>query len=238
MWKKVRKSRTFQIALGNVLAAYLKLVWRTSSLTIEPANLYDRVDQEVPFILTFWHGQHFLMPFVAKPHHRAKVMISRSADADINAIAAEAFGIGTIRGSGTHGRDILRKGGISATQEAIRTLRDGINVAMTADVPKISRIAGFGVITIARYSGRPIYPVAISTKKRKIANSWDKSSIHLPFGPASLVVGDAIYVSADATNEEQEAARKLLQDRLNEVTARAEELVGRPPQTKSGSDAA
>lgn len=236
MWKKVRKSRTFQIALGKILAAYLRLVWRTSSLTIEPANLYDLVDREVPFILTFWHGQHFLMPFVAKPHHRAKVMISRHADADINAIAAEAFGIGTIRGSGTHGRDILRKGGISATQEAIRTLKEGINVAMTADVPKISRVAGFGVITIARYSGRPIYPVAIATKKRKIAKSWDKASIHLPFGPAALVVGEAVYVTENASNEEQEAARKLVEQRLNEVTRRAEELVGRPPQ-KSGAHA-
>ncbi len=237
MWKKVRKSRTFQIALGNILASYLKLVWRTSSLTIEPPDLYDRVDEAVPFILTFWHGQHFLMPFVAQPHHQAKVMISRHADADINAIAAEAFGIGTIRGSGTHGKDILRKGGISATQEAIQTLRDGINVAMTADVPKISRIAGFGVITIARYSGRPIYPVAISTKKRKIARSWDKASIHLPFGPAAMVVGEAILVAADASNEQQEAARQLLQQRLNEVTARAEELVGRLPQQKGEADA-
>ncbi len=237
MWKKVRKSRTFQIALGNILAAYLKLVWRTSRVTIEPADLYDRVDQAVPFILTFWHGQHFLMPFVAKPHHKAKVMISRHADADINAIAAEAFGIGTIRGSGTHGKDILRKGGISATQEAIRTLRDGVNVAMTADVPKISRIAGFGVITIARYSGRPIYPVAIATQKRKIAKSWDKASIHLPFGPAALVVGEAVHVAADASNEEQEAARQLVQQRLNEVTARAEEIVGRPPQQEGGGDA-
>lgn len=237
MWKKVRKSRTFQIALGNILAAYLRFVWRTSSLTIEPANLYDLVDQEVPFILTFWHGQHFLMPFVAKPHHRAKVMISRSADADINAIAAEAFGIGTIRGSGTHGRDILRKGGISATQEAIKTLREGINIAMTADVPKISRVAGFGVVTIARYSGRPIYPIAIATKKRKVVNSWDKSSLHLPFGPAAMVVGEAIYVAADASNEEQEAARLLVEEKLNQVTERAEELVGRPPKPKNPAHA-
>jgi lysophospholipid acyltransferase (LPLAT)-like uncharacterized protein len=237
MWKKVRKSRTFQIALGNILAGYLRLVWRTSSLTIEPANLYDLVDKEVPFILTFWHGQHFLMPFVAKPHHQAKVMISRHADADINAIAAKAFGIGTIRGSGTHGRDILRKGGISATQEAIKTLKNGVNVAMTADVPKISRVAGFGVITVARYSGRPIYPVAIATKNRKIASSWDKASIHLPFGPAALVVGEAIYVAENASNEEQEAARKLLQERLNQLTARAEELVGRPPENKSEAHA-
>lgn len=227
IWKKIRVSRPFQVALGRTLAGYLKLVWSTSSLTIEPADLYDRVDREIPFILTFWHGQHFLMPFVMKPHHQGKVMISRHADADINAITAEAFGVGTIRGSGAHGRDFLRKGGISATKLAIDTLKSGVNVAMTADVPKISRVAGLGVVSVAKYSGRPIYPIAIATRNRVLANSWDRASIHLPFGPAAMVVGDGVHVAADADEAALDAARKLVQERLNAVTARAEEIVGR-----------
>jgi lysophospholipid acyltransferase (LPLAT)-like uncharacterized protein len=229
IWKTVRVSRPFQVALGRTLASYLRLVWNTSSLTIEPADLYDRVDAEIPFILTFWHGQHFLMPFVMKPHHQGKVMISRHADADINAVTAEAFGVGTIRGSGAHGRDFLRKGGISATKMAIDTLKAGINVAMTADVPKISRVAGLGVVTVARYSGRPIFPIAIATRKQKVANSWDRASIHLPFGPAAMVVGEGIRVAEDADDAALEAARGLVQTRLDAVTARAEELVGREP---------
>ena len=229
VWKTVRVSRPFQVALGRTLASYLRLVWNTSSLTIEPGDLYDRVDREIPFILTFWHGQHFLMPFVMKPHHEGKVMISRHADADINAIAAEAFGVGTIRGSGAHGRDFLRKGGISATKLAIDTLKSGVNVAMTADVPKISRIAGLGVVTVAKYSGRPIFPIAIATRNRRLAKSWDRASIHLPFGPAAMVVGDGIQVAADADDAALDRARLLVQERLNKITARAEELVGRPP---------
>ena len=229
VWKTVRVSRPFQVALGRTLASYLRLVWNTSSLTIEPGDLYDRVDREIPFILTFWHGQHFLMPFVMKPHHEGKVMISRHADADINAIAAEAFGVGTIRGSGAHGRDFLRKGGISATKLAIDTLKSGVNVAMTADVPKISRIAGLGVVTVAKYSGRPIFPIAIATRNRRLARSWDRASIHLPFGPAAMVVGDGIQVAADADDAALDRARLLVQERLNKNTERAEELVGRPP---------
>jgi lysophospholipid acyltransferase (LPLAT)-like uncharacterized protein len=237
IWKTVRVSRPFQVGLGRTLAGYLRLVWNTSPLTIEPADLYDRVDQEIPFILTFWHGQHFLMPFVMKPHHRGKVMISRHADADINAVTAEAFGVGTIRGSGAHGRDFLRKGGISATKLAIDTLKSGVNVAMTADVPKISRKAGLGVVTVARYSGRPIFPIAIATRNRILANSWDRASIHLPFGPAAMVVGDGIHVDAHADEAALEAARALVQTRLDAVTARAEELVGRP-QAGSGANGA
>lgn len=235
IWKKLRASRPFRVGLGRTLAGYLRLVWNTSPLTLEPADLYDRVDQEIPFILTFWHGQHFLMPFVMKPHHRGKVMISRHADADINAVTAEAFGVGTIRGSGAHGRDFLRKGGISATRTAIDTLKSGVNVAMTADVPKISRVAGFGVVTVARYSGRPIYPIAIATRNRIVANSWDRASVHLPFGPVAMVVGEAIHVDVNAGDAALEAARKLVQQRLNAVQARAEELVGRPP-AGSGAD--
>ena len=228
VWKTVRVSRPFQVALGKTLAGYLRLVWNTSKVTIEPPELYDYVDSEVPFILTFWHGQHFLMPFVMKPHHKGKVMISRHADADINAITAEAFGVGTIRGSGDHGRDFLRKGGISATKMAIDTLKAGVNVAMTADVPKISRVAGHGVVTVARYSGRPIFPIAIATRNRMLAKSWDRASIHLPFGPLAMVVGEGIHVAADADNAALDAARQLVQTRLDQVTARAEELVGRP----------
>lgn len=229
LWKKLRTARPVRVGLGYALATYLRLVWKTSSLTIEPADLYDRVDAEIPFILTFWHGQHFLMPFVMKSHHQGKVMISRHADADINAITAEAFGVGTIRGSGAHGRDFLRKGGISATKIAIDTLKSGVNVAMTADVPKISRVAGLGVVTVARYSGRPIYPIAIATRNRIVANSWDRASIHLPFGPAAMVVGEGIRVAPDADDAAMAAARQLVQERLDAVTARAEKLVGRPP---------
>jgi lysophospholipid acyltransferase (LPLAT)-like uncharacterized protein len=170
-----------------------------------------------------------------KPHHEGKVMISRHADADINAITAEAFGVGTIRGSGAHGRDFLRKGGISATKIAIDTLKSGVSVAMTADVPKISRVAGLGVVTVARYSGRPIYPIAIATRNRVLANSWDRASIHLPFGPAAMVVGERIDVDPKADDAALEDARRLVTSRLDEATARAEALVGRP-SARSRSD--
>src|SRR5262249_12732786 len=157
---------------------YLWTVARSSRFKIEPANIYEIAEPEMPVILTFWHGQHFLAPFIMRPHHRAKVLISRHADADVNAIAAEALGVETIRGSGAiNARDFHRKNSVGAMREMIATLAEGINVALTADVPKISRVAGRGVVTLARYSGRPIYPVAIATNRRIVARSWDKASI-------------------------------------------------------------
>jgi len=99
-------------------------------------------------------------------------------------------------------------------------------------VPKISRVAGLGVVTIAKHSGRPIYPVAIATRHRIRATSWDRAAIHLPFGKAAVVAGDGIRVSADAGPAELEAARLEVQRQLDVATARAEELVGRPSKAK------
>ncbi|WP_421698836.1 lysophospholipid acyltransferase family protein [Ancylobacter sp.] len=233
MWRRLRTSPTVRTVLGRSMASYLRFVWRTQRVVMEPANLYELADAQLPMILTFWHGQHFLTPFLVRPYHRAKVMISRSADADVNAIAAEALGIGAVRGSGAQGRDFRTKGGFNATLEMIRHLSEGTNVAMTADVPKISRVAGLGVVTIAKHSGRPIYPVAIATSRRIIARSWDKSAIHLPFGRAAVVAGDGVRVPTDAGPEELEAARRELQRQLEFATARAEELVGRPAEARA-----
>ena len=92
------------------------------------------------------------------------MLISRHRDGEINARAAEKLGIGTIRGSGAHNGEFHRKGGAAAFTEMLEALKEGYNVAMTADVPKVARVAGLGVIKLAQHSGRPIYAVAIASQ--------------------------------------------------------------------------
>jgi lysophospholipid acyltransferase (LPLAT)-like uncharacterized protein len=234
MWRKLRTLTPLQRILGHAAAGYLWLVRHTNSVTILPEDIYERVEAELPVIVTFWHGQHFLAPFIMKPHHRGKVLISRHPDAEINAIAAEVLGVGTIRGSGTHRKDFHRKGAVAATREMLDTLAEGVSVAMTADVPKVSRVAGRGVVTLARYSGRPIYPIAIATSRRIVAKSWDKASIHLPFGSGFVVAAEPVHVAENANDRTLEGARRLVQERLNWATVRAEELAGRRGELAHG----
>jgi lysophospholipid acyltransferase (LPLAT)-like uncharacterized protein len=161
--KRLVASPVFLSAAGSVAAWYLRLVWHSSRRTIEPATIYDTVD--MPAIIAMWHGQHFLSPFIkikGAKHHVAKVLISRHRDGELNARAAEKLGIGTIRGSGSHNGEFHRKGGAAAFGAMIDALAQGYNMALTADVPKISRVAGMGVVKLAQYSGRPIYPMAIA----------------------------------------------------------------------------
>jgi hypothetical protein len=223
-FRKLTHAPWFQRATGVAAAHYLRLVWHTTRFAVEPPDALERIPQHAPLILAFWHGQHFLTPFVKPPNLRAKVLISRHRDGEINAVAAERLGIETIRGSGSHGTDFAKKGGVFGFNALVRALKEGCNVAMTADVPKVSRVAGFGIVKLAQMSGRPIYPVAIATRRRFVLDNWDRTTINLPFGRGGGVAGAPIHVPLDADSETLELARRAVEDSLNAVTARAYEL--------------
>src|SRR5215471_10815503 len=199
--KRIVTSSTFQEAVGMAAASYLRFVWRTSRVTLEPIDIYESV--EMPAIIAMWHGQHFMAPFIKRddPRHRTKVLISRHRDGEINARAAERLNIGTIRGSGAHNGEFYRKGGAAAFTEMLSALNEGYNIAMTADVPKVARVAGLGVVKLAQHSGRPIYPVAMASSRRIEIDSWDRSAVNLPFARMGIVAGEAIFVPPDADRE-------------------------------------
>lgn len=223
--KRLSTAPWLQKAVGTAACNYLRLVWNTSRFIFEPADLYDRVRPDLPVIVAVWHGQHFMTSFLKREEHRVKVLISRHRDGEINAIVAERLGAETIRGSGDHNREFLRKGGVGAFKAMHSALRDGYNIVMTADVPKVSRVAGLGIVMLARVSGRPIYPVAMATSRRVKLNSWDSSAVNLPFSRGAVVMGEAIRVDADASDEDLEAARRRLQAHLDAATDRAYALV-------------
>jgi lysophospholipid acyltransferase (LPLAT)-like uncharacterized protein len=232
--KKVAGAPWFQTMLGRIAAGYLLLVWKTSKFVLVPANLYERIDPEMPIIATMWHGQHFMMPFLKRHYHRVKVMISRHRDGEINAVAAERLGVGTIRGSGSHGGDFHRKGGVLAFREMLNTLEQGWNVSMTADVPKVSRVAGLGIVKLARESQRPIYGAAIATSRRVEFDNWDRSVLCLPFSRGAIVITEAIRVPPDADDDLMEKLRRDVEAALNEATARAYEIVDRKKDAARG----
>jgi lysophospholipid acyltransferase (LPLAT)-like uncharacterized protein len=235
LFRDLLRSSWFQRAVGSLAAGFLRLVWRTSRFRFDPADVYDIVEPQMPAIFAFWHGQHFMTAFVkTKESQRVKVLISRHRDGEYNAIAAERLGIGTIRGSGDHGSAFHRKGGVGAFKEMVRALEQGYNVALTADVPKRSRVAGLGIIMLARESGRPIMPFAMVTSRYWRLKNWDRTTINLPFSRGALVGGEIIMVPPDATPELMEELRVRLEATLNDATVRAYAQVGRPDGVPDG----
>lgn len=229
LFKRFAASVSVQTALGVAASWYLRLVWKTSRFVLEPPDLYEQFEPEMPVIVAMWHGQHFMVPFLKRPNHRAKVLISRSRDGEINAVAAERLGVETVRGSGSHAGDFHRKGGVSGFRKMLEVLADGYNMALTADVPKVSRVAGMGIVKLAQASGRPIIPLAVATSRRKELRNWDRSAVNLPFSRGVIAIGKPLRVARDADDTALEAARQQVEIELNAITERAYAIVDRKP---------
>jgi lysophospholipid acyltransferase (LPLAT)-like uncharacterized protein len=225
LWRDIGRQKWAKVTIGTVAAEYLRFVGKTTRFRLEPADIYARGEADMPIILAFWHGQHLLAPMARRVEHRVNMLVSKHHDGEVNAIAARRLGVGTIRGSGNHGGGFVHKNGVAAFQAMLDSLAQGASIALSADVPKVARVAGLGIIKLAQASGRPIYPSAIATSRRVVLNNWDRTVINLPFGRGAGVAAEPLTVPRDADNATLEEARLLLEERLNEATRRAYAIV-------------
>jgi 3-deoxy-D-manno-octulosonic-acid transferase len=212
---------------GRAIAGLIRAVRRTSTVVCEPADLQVRIEAEQPAIIAVWHGQ-FMMTAGLRPPANKKVaaMVARHGDAELVGAAMSRFGVELIRGAGAGVRRKDR-GGVHALREAVRALKDGVSLVMTADVPPgPARKAGLGIITIARLSGRPIIPIASATSRFIALDTWSRMTINLPFSRLAYVAGEPIRVGPDASEAELEAARVQLERAMLSVTERAYALAG------------
>src|ERR1700689_1075723 len=195
--QRIGQQRWAKVTIGVIAAEYLRFVGMTTRFTLEPADIYARGEADMPIILAFWHGQHLLAPVARKGTHRVNMLVSRHRDGENNAAAARRLGVGTIRGSGNHGGGFVHKAGVAAFQSMLDALAGGSSIALSADVPKVARVAGLGIIKLAQATGRPIYPSAIATSRRVMLDNWDRTTINLPFGRAAGVGAEPVRVTAD-----------------------------------------
>ncbi len=231
-WRKLRQplaeSRFAKGAIASLFAGALRFVRLTNPPAKGSAAIsggeYGHLE---PGIIALWHGQHILAPVFYPKGRPLVAMVSRSADAELNALVVEKFGIEAVRGSG--GRANARhldKGGAKALIALKKALVAGKNVAMIADIPHgTPRDAGLGIVLLARLSGRPILPAAITTSRRKVLErSWDKTTINLPFGRSAVVIGTPVFVPSDADDAEMERKRQEVTASLDAATAEAGRL--------------
>ena len=234
--KRFIRHPSVQGLLGRFAAGYLRLVRLTNRFEIHagdasPGVADGWIDARKPLIIGMWHGQHIMMPLMRRSGDRVATIISRNPDGNINTIALERFGVRVMRASGARGRsratDLRAKGGAEGLRAMLRALKGGESVAFSADVPKVSRRCDAGILTLARFSGRPIVPAAVVTSRHLRFNSWDRAYLGLPFGRGAIVLGDPIYVPRDSDGEAFETLRRFVEAEMNRVHARAYALVGR-----------
>lgn len=227
--KAILRSNVFQGVAAAVLYGLLWFIYHTNRRVDNVEETNNSAYQDSPVIFVFWHGQHLLVPFTAPKGKKLVAMVSKSADAEINARFLKLAGHDVVRGSGGRDREATKdKGGVSALLGLKTALADGRDVGIIADISKgAPRKSGKGVVSLAKISGRPIVAIAYASSRYKvIESSWDKTTLNLPFGRSCVRVGNPIYVSSDSSEEEIEMARKRVDGELNKVTSEAYEAIG------------
>jgi lysophospholipid acyltransferase (LPLAT)-like uncharacterized protein len=219
----LRADRTRRI-IAFLVAQWIRLVfwtgrWQTRGGEI-PRPFWD---EGKPFILAFWHGRLMMAPMAWRQGASMNMLISANRDGRIIADAIKHFDLGTITGSKS-------KGGMAALRAMLRALGDGQNIGVTPDGPRGPAMrASPGIIAAARMTGAPILPLSYATTRRRVLGSWDRFHVALPFSRGIFIWGEPIRVARDADAAAQEAARKLLEERLNAITVAADRHCGRVP---------
>jgi lysophospholipid acyltransferase (LPLAT)-like uncharacterized protein len=225
MLKKITSSSAGLEVAGFILAAWYYVVGWTNRRVREPdPNFYAPFDDNRAVIVAVWHGEHFLIPFLGRKGAKRDRLVPLSTnhrDGEILARGGKYFGLRFLRGSGDHGGEFLRKKALQAFSGMMRELKSGGSVVVTADVPKVARVAGLGIVTLAKHSQCPIVPVAMATSRVHRLSNWDRTCINLPFGRMGVVRGEEIRVPRDADAVTLEAARIRVQAALEAVTERA-----------------
>ena len=230
--KRATRSPLGRATLAWAFARYTGFVYATTRWQTRGREDADALlGAGQPFIAAFWHGRLMMAPHGWQAEPTMHVMISRHRDGESIARAVRHLNVGAIRGSRT-------RGGAAASRASLRLLKKGGYLGITPDGPRGPRMrAQPGIVALARLSGAPIVPATYGVSRRKVAGSWDRFVIPLPFGRGVYLWGAPIYVPADADSAAIEGARRTLEERLNTLTAEADRMVGTAP-IEPASDAA
>lgn len=221
-----------QIFLAILLAGYMGLVRHTTRWSTDNVQIREKFQESGEgFVACAWHSRLLMTTAGWKklPQH-PHVLISRSRDGDLVATTAKILRLAVIRGSRRAKITSENKGGSSALRKMLTTIEQGDCVVMTPDGPRGPRMRmGAGPVRLAKHSGAPVIAYALSTSNKILFNSWDRFMLPLPFGKGKIVIGEPVYVPADASNEELEAKRLEIEEIMNTCSQAADAAVGNEP---------
>lgn len=219
--KRVGRKPAVQRLAGATLAAHIGLVRRTTRWrTVNDDAARAAWAGERPVIVAFWHNRLAMMPYCWRSTRPFHMLISSHPDGQLIARTVKHFGIETVAGSST-------RGGSEALRALVKLIKSGVSVGITPDGPRGPRMrASDGAIALARLSGAPILPAAVSVSRRMVMNTWDKLIVALPFGDGAMVWGEPVSAAGGASPED---LRQRLEAELTRVSAEADLLVGHTP---------
>lgn len=215
------KKRIFIRIADLVFFGFIKILGAGTHFEVRGMDHWDAIKAagKIP-IYTFWHDRIFLGTYFWRD--RAIVVItSKSFDGEYIARFIQRFGFGAIRGSSS-------RGGARALAEMVKFMRAGHSMAFSIDGPRGPRyVAKPGPVFLAKKTGNPILPFVVEPRKFWNLKSWDRLQIPRPFSRAITIIGEPIYVNANATDAECGEKLAELQRSLDHLTELGRKWSGR-----------
>ena len=194
--------------IGRLMAIYVRLVAATCRVSGPP------VSQE-PVVLAFWHEYNLAAAVAAWRLRRHRYHVSFSTRAFrgqvMNAMLA-ALGTGSV----ALPEEDERSEAARLSLELARLGREGASPVVSPDGPfGPYRRAKPGALIVARESGLPILPWAVSARRSvRLNGRWDRHVVPLPFCRLRVVEGTPLTVGP----------RERLRPLLEELQAKLERL--------------
>jgi len=235
MLKRLIRSVIGKYILAWLFHKYCLFAYYSSKRTFLGKDIFDKqFETGKPLIFAIWHGRMVFMSFMDKDPLKTFVLISRHGDGALIAKVMDFFHVRQVRGSSNRSvsdkKGAKDRGGGTALRESMNLLLAGNNMAITPDGPKGPRMRVRGnIINIAKLTGAIIIPISFSSSRCHIFKSWDRFMLPLPFGRAFFVFGKPISINKESDKEFLEKAGKELENQLNEITQKADELAGIEP---------
>lgn len=222
--KTLGRTAVVQSLVAGLAAGLIALVRVTTRWeSVNPSAAHDAWAGKSPVVVAFWHNRLAMMPYCWPSRRPFHMLISAHPDGRLIAKAVAHFGIGAVAGSS-------RRGGAEALRALVRLAREGHSIGITPDGPRGPRMRiREGALALARLSGAPIVPAAVSVRRRIVLNTWDRLIVALPFSRGAMVWGNPIHVPRDADDAATARLQDELERELNRVTAEADRLAGHVP---------
>jgi lysophospholipid acyltransferase (LPLAT)-like uncharacterized protein len=234
--RKITYSSVMQKLICLVFVSYMKLVYHTSKKKFVNQEILPVIAQnKTPLIVVFWHNRMMMIPFVAQklkklcPDYNFMTLASRHGDGRVVGKIMEKFGLISILGSSKDGRKSSRGINIKSFRKIFDGLKSGHSLGLTPDGPRgpNQKING-EIINIARISQAGILAISYSSSRFKRLNSWDKFTIPLPFSTLCFYFDkDVILVDKNASSEEIEKIRITVQERMDFIQERSQEMANK-----------
>ena len=222
--KKITRSHIGCAIFSFLAYWYVRLIAVTTKWEVRNIeNFYGNLDKYDSVIFIAWHGRAPMIPYFWDKRSILKALVSPHRDGQILVGLLRRFGIGHIDGSSN-------ERALSAAVTLLKELRQGTTIAIIPDGPRgPSMTMGISPLYYAQKTGKPIIGVTYSIARSIVVErSWDRMLLPLPFHKGICAVTKPFFIPKNASKEDLEQHRRIIEDEMNRLTWQIDKELGMP----------